>query len=127
MAPNGAGRVLTRRLQCDELDLVARAGRHEDLVGAAHVTLLDAELGEALAQLGQALDLEVARDGARLVARDLGGLELAVVDQPRDVVGELLGDGRLAIADAVVIRQARDDDERRSPKVSATLRSFVFS
>ena len=57
----------------DEVERLARARRHEDLVGAARVARVAAELGEALAQLGQALDLEVVRDGARVVAGDLGG------------------------------------------------------
>ena len=49
----------------DEVDRLARAGGDEDLVGGCRVARVAAELGEALAQRGEALDLEVARDGAR--------------------------------------------------------------
>ncbi len=61
------------RRASDEVDRLARARGHEDLVGAACVAGLDTELGEALAQLGQALDLQVVGDGARRLAGDVGG------------------------------------------------------
>jgi hypothetical protein len=56
----------------DEVDPLARAGGDEDLVGAGGVAGVHAEPGQPLAQLREALDLEIAGDRRRLVARDLG-------------------------------------------------------
>ena len=53
------------RRACDEVERLARARGDEDLVGAGRVARVATDLGEALAQLGQALDLEVVRDVAR--------------------------------------------------------------
>ncbi len=74
---------------CDEIEGLARAGRDEDLVRAAGIAGVAAELGKALAQRRQAFDLEVARDGARVLAGDVGGH-----------VRELLGRAQVGVREA---------------------------
>ena len=93
----------------DEVERLARAGRHEDLVGARRVAGGAAELGEALAQLGQPLDLQVVGDRARVVARDLRG-----------ELGELGGGAQRGVG---VARAERDGvaGERRVQRVAQHL------
>ena len=90
----------------DEVDPLARAGRDEDLVGARREADLAADLGEPLAQLGQALDLQVVGDRARRVAPDL-----------RRELGELLRGAQRGVG---IARAERDRvaGERRVQRVA---------